>query len=352
MRPTLKRRELLVYSVGGLLVACGGVAAPSPAAPGASAPTPPTSAPASLKVRLGSVSVSAANAAIWSAEDGGFLRKYGLDAQVSNVADSTQAVAALLAGEIPLNCGISGTAVVASVLQGSDLVIIASTVNTFPSSLYAKSSVTSIAGLRGGKVGVSRFGTASDTAARIALKQGGLDPAKDVTLLQLGGLNEILAAMQSGQVDAGALSPPQTVLARNAGFRELIDVGALGIPYVYNGVATSRSYATKNAEIVDATLKALIEGEHRFKTDAEWGKSIVAARTKLTDPSQVEETWRLFAMKYLQEPPFPTDAALKTVLDELAPTQPKAQSASPGTFYDDSYLRKLDASGFIKSITR
>src|SRR5207245_9627506 len=156
MRPTLKRRELLVYSGGGLLVARGGVAAPSPAAAGAGGPTP-TTAPASLKVRLGSVSVSAANAAIWSAEDGGFLKKYGLDAQVSNVADSTQAVAALLAGEIPLNCGISGTAVVASVLQGSDLVIIASTVNTFPSSLYAKSSVTSIAGSRGGKVGVSRF---------------------------------------------------------------------------------------------------------------------------------------------------------------------------------------------------
>src|SRR2546426_1106646 len=283
MRPTLKRRELLVYSVGGLLVACGGVAAPSPAATGASAPTSPTSAP---------------------------------------------------------------------VLQGSDLVIIASTVNTFPSSLYAKSSVTSIAGLRGGKVGVSRFGTASDTAARIALKQGGLDPAKDVTLLQLGGLNEILAAMQSGQVDAGSLSPPQTVLARNAGFRELIDVGALGIPYVYIGVATSRSYASKNADVVDATLKALIEGEHRFKTDADWGKSIVAARTRLTDTESVDEHWRLFATKYLQEPPFPTESALKTVLDELAPTQPKAQSAAPTAFIDDSYLKRLEASGFIRSVLK
>src|SRR2546428_2997073 len=96
MRPTLKRRELLVYSVGGLLVACGGVAAPSPAATGASAPTSPTSAPASLKVRLGSVSVSAANAAIWSAEDGGVLQKYGLDAQVSNLADRPQAAGGAL----------------------------------------------------------------------------------------------------------------------------------------------------------------------------------------------------------------------------------------------------------------
>jgi len=346
---TVKRRELLLYSLGSLAVAaCGGVAAPS-AAPVGSGPALASPSSAPIKVRLGSVSVSAANAAIWSAEDGGYLKKYGLDAEVANVADSTQAVAALLAGEIPVNCGISGTAVVASVLQGSDLVIIGSTVNTFPSSLYVKSSVTTVAGLRGAKVGVSRFGTASDTAARIALKQGGLDPAKDVTLLQLGGLNEILAGMQSGQIDGGALSPPQTVLARNAGFRELVDVGALGIAYVYNGVATSRSYAQRNPAVIEASLKALIEGAHRFKTDAEWGKSVVAARTKLTDAAQVEETWRLFATKYLQEPPFPTDSALKTVLDELAPTQPKAQSASPATFYDDSYLRRLDQSGFIKS---
>src|SRR3989442_11579600 len=136
MRTTLKRRELLVYSLGGLVVACGGVAAPSPAPSGTTGAASPTSTPAPIKVRLGSVSVSAANSAIWAAEDGGYLRKYGLDAEVSNVADSTQAVAALLAGEIPLNCGISGTAGGASVLPGSGLVVIACTRNTVPPPLY------------------------------------------------------------------------------------------------------------------------------------------------------------------------------------------------------------------------
>ncbi len=339
----MKRREFLIRSAaGGLLAACGGGVAPGPAAPTATA--------APIKVTLGSVSVSAANSAIWAAEDGGYLKKYGLDAEVRNIADSTQAVAAMFAGEVPLNCGISGTAVVASVLQGSDLVILASTVNTFPSSIYAKASIASVADLRGKKVSVTRFGTASDTGARIAIKRGGLDPAKDVTLLQLGGLNEALAALQTGQIDAATLSPPQTVLARQAGFKELVDIGALGIEYVYNGVATSRAWAKQNAAAVEAALKALIEGAHRFRTDAEWGKSVVANRTKITDTAQIEETWRLFATRYLKEPPFPTDAAIQIVLDELGQSQPKALSASPKSFYDDGVLKKLDESGFIKSV--
>lgn len=346
----LKRREFLIglgtVTAGGVLAACGGSTTTS----GASAPPTATPAPSPIKARLGSVSVSAANSAIWSAEDGGYLKKYGLDAEVVNIADSTQAVPAMLTGDVPLNCGVSGSAVIASNIQGSDLVIIASTVNTFPSSLYVKPSIGSVAQLKGAKIGVSRLGTASDTGGRIAVKQGGVDP-KDVTWLALGGLNEILAALQSGQIDGGVLSPPQTVLARAAGFKELVEMGGLGIPYVYNGVAASRAFLAKNGDLVERALKAIIEGEHRFRTDAEFGKQVVAQRTKLQDAAQVEETWRLFATRYLQEPPFPTDAAMRTVLDELGQSQPKALTATPGTFYDDSFLKKLESSGFIKSIT-
>ncbi len=341
----MKRREFVVGTGAiGLLAACGGGAVP-PAAPSA---TPV----ALIRAKLGSVSVSAANSAIWAAEDGGYLKKYGLDAEVVNIADSTQAVAALLSGEVPLNCGISGTAVVASSLQGSDLVMLGVTVNTFPSSLYAKQSIQSVAGLKGMKIGVSRFGTASDTGGRISLRRNGLDPAKDATFLQFGGLNEILAALQTGQIDAGVLSPPHTVLARAAGFKELVDMGALGIEYFYNGVATTRAFAKQNGTLVENALKALIEGAQRFKTDEAFGKSIVQNRTKLTDASQVEETWRLFATKYLTARAFVTPGGIQTVIDEVAQREPKAQWAKPMDFYDDSFMKKLDESGFIKSIVR
>lgn len=348
----MKRRELLIRSgsvaAGGLLAACGGGVATMSAAPSAAAPSA-TAAPSPIKVRIGWVSISAANSAIWSAEDGGYLKKYGLDADVRNIADSTQAVASMLAGEIPLNCGLSGTAVISAVLGGADLAILAATVATFPNSLYGKPSIPNVAALKGGKIGVTRIGTASDTAARYGLKSGGVDP-KDVTFISTGGLRETIAALQAGQIDAGALSPPETLIARDLGFKEIVDVGKLGIEYVYNGVTASRAWAQSNAAAVEATLKALLEGVHRFRTDPEFGKKVIADRAKLTDPRQVEETYTLFAKTYLKEPPFVTDAAIQSVLDDVALTNPKAKGADPKQFLDPTWLKKLDDSGFIKGL--
>ena len=355
----MKRRELLIRSgavaAGGLLAACGGAvttssAAPSAAAVGSSAATTaPTPAPTLTKVKLGWVSVSAANSAIWSAEEGGYLKKYGLDAEVLGIADSTQAVAAMLAGDVPLNCGLSGTAIVASVLGGSDLVILAATVATFPNSLYGKASIPNVAALKGAKIGVTRIGTASDTAARYGLRSGGVD-AKDVQFISTGGLRETIAALQAGQIDAGALSPPETLIARDLGFKEIVNVGTLGIEYVYNGVATSKAYAQKNPGVVEAALKAVVEGEHRFRTDPDFGKKLIAARAKITDARQIEETYSLFAKTYLKEPPFVTDAAIQSVLDDLAATNPKAKGADLKLFVDQSWMKKLDDSGFIKGL--
>ena len=319
------------------------VASPSPVAQGA---------PAAIggHVKLGAVSFSAANAGIWSADEGGYLKKYGVDGEVVQIADSTQAVPAILSGEVPLNCGLSGTAVVASALGGADLAFYAVTVNTFPSSLYVRSSIESMQDLKGAKIAVPRFGTAPDTAIRIVLRRNNLDPAKDVTLLQLGGLPEILTGLQSGQVDGGVLSAPTTVQARQAGFRELVDIGTLGIEYAFNGVVATRAFARQNAALMEGVLKAIVEGVHRFKTDQAFGKMVVQKRGNLTDQATIDETWRVFGTGYLKEPPFPTDAGIQTVLDELAPTNPKAQGASPSSFYDDSVLNKLQDSGFIKSV--
>jgi NitT/TauT family transport system substrate-binding protein len=351
----MKRRELLIRSgaaaAGGLLAACGGgVATPTEApsvAASAAATTAPTPSP--IKVKIGWVSVSAANSAIWSADEGGYLKKYGLDAEVIGIADSTQAVAAMLAGEVPINCGLSGTAIVASVLGGSDLVILAATVATFPNSLYGKADIPNGAALKGKKIGVTRIGTASDTAARYGLRANGVDP-KDVQFISTGGLRETIAALQAGQIDAGTLSPPETLIARDLGFKEIVNVGALGIEYVYNGVATSKAYAQKNPAAVEAALKAVVEGEHRFRTDPEFGKKLVADRAKLTDARQIDETYTLFAKTYLKEPPFVSEAAIQSVLDDLANTNPKAKGADPKQFVDQTWMKKLEDSGFIKGL--
>lgn len=352
----MDRRAFLVrlgaLSAVGTIAACGGGngAASSPAA-SASAAATQTPAPTLAKVRLGQVSVSAANSAIWSANDGGFLTKYGLDAEIVAIADSTQGVAALVSGEVPINCGISGTAVVSATLQGSDLAFYAVTVNTFPGGIYATPQIKTLQDLKGKRLGVSRIGTASDTGGRIVLRQNGIDP-KDVNILGIGGIPEIYAAMKNGALDAGVLSPPTTLQARESGFNLLVDLGQMGIEYAYNGVVASRAYYKAHPDLVENTVKALIEGVHKFKTDAAFGKAVITKWNKLTDQSQIDETYSAFSKLYLKEPPAPTDGGLKTVLDELvAGNNAKAIGAQPSTFYDLTVMNKLRDSGFIKQVT-
>lgn len=345
-------RRAFLAQVGALSAATAlAGCAPATTQPPASGATA-AAAPTRTAVKLGQVSVSAANSAIWSAEEGGYLRKYGLDAEVVNIADSTQGVAALLSGQVPINCGISGTAVVSSALSGSDLVFYAVTVNTFPGGIYAQPAIRSVQDLRGKKLGVSRVGTASDTGGRIVLRQNGLVPVTDVAILGIGGIPEILAALKAGQIDAGVLSPPHTLQAREAGFRQLVDIGALGIEYAYNGVVTTRAFQRQQAGVVESVLKALIEGVHRFKTDAAFGKAVIAKRASLTEQPLIDETYDAFARVYLKEPPAPTEGGLRTVLDELvAGNVAKAKEATPASFYDLAVLKKLTDSGFIKQVT-
>ncbi len=366
---SMTRRELVGALLGlgaaGVLASCSG---PSPAAP-VTAPTPapkptaapaapaaaPTTAPAAsgnaspTRVRLGFVSPSAANSAIWAAMDGGYLQKYGVDAELVAINNSTQAVPALLAGEMPINCGLSTTEVIASALQGSDLLLIAANVNTIPSSVMASKDIGAVGDLKGKRVAVARLGSASDTAARIYLKRAGLDPTKDVTIVQAGGQNEILGAIQGGSADAGVLSPPVTMLARNAGYKELADLGQMGIEYAFNGVVTRRKTLQEQPQLVENVLKAMIEGIHRLRSDQTFGEAVITHWAQLKDATVAKDTWEEFK-PYLLERPYPTVEGVKTVLTELAPQVSQAASADPKSFFDDSILRKLEASGFFSQV--
>ena len=323
--------------------------APAAAAASPAATTAPASKPALQSIKLAFVSPSAANSAIWSAKDGGFLEKYGLDAELININNSAQAVPSLLAGDTPINCGLSTTEPIASAIQGSDLVLVATNVNTIPSSVMVVPSIKTVADLKGKRIAVSRFGSASDTAARIFLKKNGLDPEKDATLVQAGGQNEILGAVQGGSADAGVLSPPVTMLARKAGYSELVDLGKLGIEYAFNGVVTTRKYLKEQPQTVENVLKAMIEGLHKFKTDKTFGMAVITNYAKLDDPAVAEDTWQTF-LPYLLDKPFPTDGGVKTVLGELSASVPKAADANPKDFYDDSIVRKLETQGFYTQL--
>src|SRR5262249_62383039 len=104
----------------------------------------------------------------------------------------------------------SGGAVASAALGGGNLLMTACYINTLPYELIVQENVKSVEDLKGKSVGISRVGSASDVAARVLIKGLGLEPVKDVPILQVGGATERASAFRTGRI-GGVASPPRII---------------------------------------------------------------------------------------------------------------------------------------------
>ena len=181
------------------------------------------------RMNIGYSAQAGAFAPIWITKEAGLFKKNGLDVNLIFIPGGPTAAAAMLAGEVQA-VAMAGPAVVSSNLAGTDLVMIAGMVNTFAFQIITVKSITSAPQLRGKRIGVNRFGTAPDIAARFALRRMGIDPS-EVTILQLGEQSTRLLAMKAGQLEAAVVLPPITTMAQRAGMRVLMDRSELGAEF-------------------------------------------------------------------------------------------------------------------------
>src|SRR6266508_6242576 len=147
------------------------------------------------------------------AKEAGVFKKHGLDPQLILTPGGSLGFQAMMGGDVAMVMAY-GSAAGTSNLAGADVVIIASFLNTFPYSLISIPEIKKVDQLVGGKVAISRFGSATDVSVRMSLAKVGLNPDKDVTILQIGTQTTRFAALQSKQVQATIITPPFTLTAR------------------------------------------------------------------------------------------------------------------------------------------
>src|SRR5262249_34044029 len=162
-------------------------------------------------------------AVAWVAKEAGYFNAEGLDVELIRVGGSTRMVAAMLGGSTPL-IQAGASAALSAGSAGGNVVIIAATGNISPFHLMARPEIKQPSDLKGKKTGITTFGSTSDQVVRLALKQFGLEPIKDVALLPFGGQPEAFAALQSGAVQAAPLSYPIYAKAAKLGMRELVRI--------------------------------------------------------------------------------------------------------------------------------
>ena len=310
----------------------------------------PAASAQSLKtVYIGLVSITPSNASVIAAADGGYFKKQGLDSKPLVMSGSTTALAAMLSGDVGF-INVAGSGLINAYLGGRDAVMVSGLVNFAPYDLIVAKGINTIEDLKGKKVGIARFGGSADFLARYGLEKHGIKPGRDVTILQTGGNAERLSAVSQGAIQATLLEQGFAYQAKKAGFRSLLDFATIGLDYQHSGIATTKSFIAKNRDLVIGFLKALIEATNRYKNDRSFGIKVLEKHLRISDLDTLQATYEYYAPK-VGAVPYVNLKGMKFLLDTTAESNPKAKNIKPEEIGDNTLLREIEASGFLKQVS-
>ena len=302
-------------------------------------------------VRVGVSGLSAEFTPVWAANDRGILKKYGFDTEVIVMQGGTQLAQAIIGGSVPF--GVMGGAYLTAAVRGADLIMIATHMDKFPYSLIVKPSIKRTEDLKGSRLAISRFGSASDAGLRVSLQKLGLNPDRDVTILQVGGQTSRFAALKAGTVDGTVVIPPLSGAAQRLGYSAIINMTKMGIPYPQEGVVVSRQLLATRRGAVMRFLKAYLEGVRELKTDKEFAIAIMAKYLRMDprkDREALEDSFQEVIIEQMLKVPQINLEAVKVALDLLGKERPANASSNPRDYVDDSLMQELIKNGFTDTL--
>ena len=288
---------------------------------------------------------------IWTiTQDAGFFKKNGLDVELVYIGSTTVAATAIVAQDIQVG-NVAGSGVANAAIRGADMVSVGCTINVLAYELVVLDSVKSAEDLKGKSIGISRFGSVSDVAARELLKGLGLRPQEDVKILQVGGASERAAGFSRGVI-AGFPSPPGNVNLIPGGLphRVLADMADLKKPYPLPFICavTTKSYLGKNRSVIRRVMMALIEASHYFKTNKEGAQKIIAKYLRGANKAYLDTSYDS-TVKIIERVPYTTREGMKIQLDDALKQAPGSK-VTVDSLIDDSIVRELEKEGFIDRV--
>jgi NitT/TauT family transport system substrate-binding protein len=298
------------------------------------------------RVMSGYAATSGPHAVLWIAREAGLFEKNGLRVEVAYIRSGSTMAQTLVSGEIQMS-QMGGPAMVAAGVAGMDVTFVAVALNTTP--IVIMGTVAKIEELKGKAVGITRFGSNTDISARFAIRKAGLQPEKDVALVQLEDYPGIMGGIASGRIAAGALADPFTDAAKKMGYKEIADIAAMGLEFPFVGIAAKKSYIKDNADTVQRFVRAYTEAIALYKTNRELAMKVTSKYTGIKDQGTLSSTVDFYAPK-LQRVPNATVGGLKFVLEQVGVRDPRAKNYAPETFMDMRFVKQLEDSGFIKGL--
>lgn len=300
-------------------------------------------------IRYG-VTASVAHLPVFVARDSGLFRKYGFETEVIHIRGGALITMTIMSGSVQFS-GAGAESVVAARIEGGDVVLLACPVDTDAVYLVARPEIKGPADLKGKATAVTRLGSTTHFYLRTALRHIGMDPEKDVTILQLGAGGEIVGAMLSGRVAASALTLHNAYPLMQKGWPVLADLSKADFIYPSSCVTSSRSFVKANAPLVERFLRAYLEGIRAIKKDAELAERVFRKWQRDADSSVIKKTMEDYAPLFKSTPYVP-DKGLEAVVRELSRRRPvpKEFVGHPELFRDHGPLEKLVQSGWVEQL--
>ena len=283
---------------------------------------------------------------LWIAADAGLFREQGLDVELVLIESGTAATQALVAGESPF-ANVAAAAVIGAMVEGFDAVFVQAVVQVPPLTLFAREALAVPDGLRGTRLAVTRFGSSTDIVGRMILRGWGLEPERDVAVLQMGSVAEQLAALESGAADVTVLSDPTSLRAARLGYTALVDAAELNLPYMHLGTVVPRTTLAARPDLVRRYVLGYQAGIDRFYADPALAKQMLRQYIRLDEPEILDASYQAYASKYFSRDVRPRAEALVPILATV--TNARARDVAPESLIDDRIVRQLQSEGAISS---
>jgi NitT/TauT family transport system substrate-binding protein len=302
------------------------------------------------KIRVGQGSVSLQSGLMHIAKERGLFAKYGLIPEIVYIPGGTTNIQVLVSGSLDMS-QLSGAPGVAANLEGADIIYILGLLDKLNYQLVTRPEIKSVEQLKGKKLGVSRFGSSADFGLRAVLKRLRIDPAKDVSILQIGDEPARIAAITSGNIDGTVANAPFGIEAERLKLNIVADSVKMDIPFFNTGLLGSRKYLEKQDAKVMNFLRAYLEAIKILKTEREYSVKALAQFTRVHNLKAIQEGYDYFNNQ-LQPVPYPSMDAMQAVVAQIAETNPKARDVDAKNYVSDCYLKRLEAEAFVKKIWR
>jgi len=284
----------------------------------------------------------------WIGREAGLYRQHGVDADVVFFRGSTIAINALVTKDAQF-AGLGASSAVLAKLGGMDTVLIATATPGLLFYLITKKEIKSANDLKGKKIAVSRPGTDSDLAARVAVQRLGL-AEKDVAFVSVGADAERVMAMSQNVVDATVVTVAGYVAAQKLGFNTLLDLSQANIPYEAASLITTQTLIRENPDLVRRFTRGFVAAIQYAQTHRDFTIKVLSKYMRTEDKDILNASYDYFVGRVIPRTPYVSEKGLQAVIDFIRQRNPQTPNVKAQDFMDNRFIKELDESGFIQKL--